>query len=94
MDTSIATGSSADSDTAPLPITAWTSGCPGMAKGGSGDALTGMTGALIAQKLAPEVAAYVGSQLHGLAGEAAEEEFGERGMLATDLVEMISEVLI
>ena len=70
------------------------SGCAGMAKGGSGDALTGMTGALIAQKLTPEVAAYVGSQLHGLAGEAAEEEFGERGMLATDLIEMITEVLI
>lgn len=70
------------------------SGCPGMAKGGSGDALTGMIGALIAQKLTPEVAAFVGSQLHGLAGEAAEDEFGERGMLATDLIEMITEVLI
>lgn len=69
-------------------------GCPGMAKGGSGDALTGMLGALIAQKLPPEVAAYVGSQLHGLAGEAAEDEFGERGMLPTDLIEMITEVLI
>ena len=70
------------------------SGCAGMAKGGSGDALTGMIGALIAQKLTPDVAAYVGSELHGLAGEAAEEEFGERGMLATDLIEMITEVLI
>ena len=65
-----------------------------MAKGGSGDALTGIIGALIAQKLAPDVAAYVGSHLHGLAGEAAEEEFGERGMLPTDLIEMITEVLI
>ena len=70
------------------------SGCPGMAKGGSGDALAGMLGAIMAQKVPPEFAAYVASHLHGLAGEAAQEEFGERGMLATDLVEMISEVLI
>jgi hydroxyethylthiazole kinase-like uncharacterized protein yjeF len=70
------------------------SGCPGMAKGGSGDALTGIAGALIAQGLAPGVAAYFASQLHGLAGEVAQEEFGERGMLATDLIEMLSEVML
>lgn len=70
------------------------SGCPGMAKGGSGDALTGMIGALMAQKLPPELAAYVGAELHGLAGEAAQEEFGERGMLPTDLIEMITEVML
>ncbi len=70
------------------------SGCPGMAKGGSGDALTGIAGALIAQGLAPGVAAYFASVLHGLAGEAAQEEFGERGMLTTDLIEMISEVVL
>ena len=69
------------------------SGCPGMAKGGSGDVLTGMIGALMAQKLPPELAAYVGSELHGLAGEAAQEEFGERGMLPTDMIEMITEVV-
>lgn len=70
------------------------SGCPGMAKGGSGDALAGMLGAIMAQGVPPEIAAYVASELHGLAGEAAQEEFGEYGMLATDLVEMISEVFI
>ena len=66
----------------------------GMAKGGSGDALTGVAGALIAQGLEPGVAAYFASELHGLAGEAAQEEFGERGMLATDLIEMLSEVML
>jgi NAD(P)H-hydrate epimerase len=70
------------------------SGCPGMAKGGSGDALTGIAGALLAQGLAPGVAAYFASELHGLAGEAAQEEFGERGMLTTDLIEMIAEVVL
>lgn len=69
------------------------SGCPGMAKGGSGDVLTGLIGALMAQKLPPELAAYVGPELHGLAGEAAQEEFGERGMLPTDMIEMITEVV-
>lgn len=70
------------------------SGCAGMAKGGSGDALTGILAAILAQGEPPEVAAYVGSELHGLAGEAAQEEFGERSMLATDLIEMLTEVML
>ena len=70
------------------------SGCAGMAKGGSGDALTGILGGLLAQNLPAEIAAFVGPEIHGLAGEVAQEEFGERGMLTTDLIEMISEVLI
>lgn len=70
------------------------SGCAGMAKGGSGDVLTGILGGLLAQKLPVEIAAFVGPEIHGLAGEIAQGEFGERGMLATDLVEMIPEVLI
>lgn len=68
------------------------SGSAGMAKGGSGDALTGMTAALLAMGMTPERAACCACELHGFAGEAAAEEFGEYGMLATDLVEMISEV--
>ncbi len=65
------------------------SGCPGMAKGGSGDALTGITGALLAQGLAPTRALWAASQLHGLAGEEAQARNGERSMLATDLVACI-----
>ena len=34
------------------------------------------------------------SNLCEMAGEAAQEEFGERGMLATDLVEMITEAVL
>lgn len=70
------------------------SGCAGMAKGGSGDALTGMLAAILAQGVPPETAAYAACELHGLAGEAAQEEFGERGMLATDLAELITEVML
>lgn len=66
-------------------------GTPAMAKGGSGDALTGVTAALLAGRAA---GAYgmndlelmqTACALHGLAGEAAEADFGERGVLATDL---------
>lgn len=66
-------------------------GTPGMAKGGSGDALTGIIAALLAGRAA---GAYhmtdlqliqSACALHGLAGEKAAQQFGERGMLATDL---------
>ena len=71
------------------------SGCAGMAKGGSGDALTGLTGALIAQYAASGTAmtgaalarcAAVASEIHGRAGELAQARMGARGMCATDLV--------
>lgn len=69
------------------------SGCAGMAKGGSGDALTGIAGALLASGICPEEAAYMASEIHGLAGEKAQARFGSRGMLPTDLIECIPEVV-
>lgn len=73
-------------------------GTPAMAKGGSGDALTGILTALLAGRAA---GAYrmndlelmqCGCALHGLAGEMAASQFGERGMLATDLCACIGRV--
>jgi hydroxyethylthiazole kinase-like uncharacterized protein yjeF len=61
-------------------------GNPGMARGGMGDALTGIIGALLAQKLALADAARAGVFLHGLAGDLACEEHGESAMLTTDLI--------
>lgn len=62
-------------------------GTPGMATAGSGDILTGMVSALLAQfpqrPVVQTVAAAV--YLHGLAGEAAAGSLGEHGMLATDI---------
>ncbi len=69
------------------------SGCTGMAKGGSGDALTGIVGALLAQGLDCETALWAASQLHGRAGEKAQEKYGTASMLASDLVSCIGEVL-
>ena len=61
-------------------------GNPGMAKGGMGDALTGIIGALLAQGLKPFDAARAGVYVHGLAGDLAAERTGERGLLASDLI--------
>ena len=69
------------------------SGCGGMATGGSGDVLAGMVGGLLAQGVAPETAAWAGSQLHGLAGEAAARRFTETAMTAADLIDCWPEAL-
>ena len=61
-------------------------GNPGMAKGGMGDALTGIIGALLAQGLPPIEAAKAGVFLHGRAGDLAAQRIGETTMLATDLI--------
>ena len=67
-------------------------------KGGSGDALMGIMAALLAGRAA---GAYrlnhlqlmqAACALHGLAGEKAEKQFGERGMLATDLCTLLGTV--
>jgi NAD(P)H-hydrate epimerase len=63
-----------------------TTGNPGLAKGGSGDALTGVITALLAQGLAPADAAVAGVYVHGLAGDVAVRKLHERSMLASDLV--------
>ena len=60
-------------------------GNPGMASGGMGDVLTGVIAGLRAQGLDAFDAACAGALLHAAAGDAAAQEGGERGMLASDL---------
>jgi NAD(P)H-hydrate epimerase len=67
------------------PIAVCDRGNPGMATGGTGDVLAGAIGALLAQGLEPFAAARLGVYLHGAAGEAARERFGDAGVLASDL---------
>jgi len=69
------------------PLWINSTGNPGMAKGGMGDALTGIIGAFLAQGMAPFDAARAGVFMHGLAGDLAREKLGERAMLTTDLIE-------
>jgi len=66
-------------------------GNPGMAKGGSGDALTGIILSLQAQKYSPENASILGVYLHGLAGDIALKKQSVQSLLATDLVENLGE---
>jgi hydroxyethylthiazole kinase-like uncharacterized protein yjeF len=74
--------------------TAWvnTTGNPGMATGGTGDILTGMTAGLMAQNPVRIVEAVICAvHLHGLAGDVARETMGEQCMTATDLLQALPE---
>ena len=61
-------------------------GNPGMGTGGTGDVLTGILAAMLAQKYSPEEAAVAGVFLHGLAGDLAQAECGMESLIASDLV--------
>ncbi len=67
-------------------------GNPGMASGGSGDALTGIVAAMLAQGLEMEMAARVAVLAHARAGDVAAQG-GERGMLPSDLIEALRGVV-
>ena len=60
-------------------------GNPGLARGGSGDVLAGMTSALLACKLPAFEAAVCAVYLHGAAADCAAAKHGEAGMLPHDL---------
>ena len=64
-------------------------GNPGMATGGSGDVLTGVLLALLAQGYAPGTAAQLGVFVHGLAGDMAAKERGVISLTAGDIVEAL-----
>ena len=66
-----------------------TTGNSGMAKGGSGDVLSGVILALLGRGMDPFLAAAAGVYLHGLAGDLCAARLGEWGMLPTDLVETL-----
>lgn len=68
-------------------------GNPGMATGGSGDVLTGLIAALIAQGMTPFDAAQLGVHIHGKAGDLAAEAKGQVGMIASDLIEFLPQAL-
>jgi len=64
-------------------------GNPGMATGGSGDVLTGLIAALMAQGLEPFEAACLGARLHGRAGDLAAEQLTQTCLIATDLLDYL-----
>jgi ADP-dependent NAD(P)H-hydrate dehydratase / NAD(P)H-hydrate epimerase len=64
-------------------------GNPGMATAGSGDVLAGIVLSLLAQGLQPEEAAKLGVFAHGIAGDYAATEKGERALVASDIIDNI-----
>jgi NAD(P)H-hydrate epimerase len=69
-------------------------GNPGMATGGTGDVLTGMVAAWLAQLLDAEAACKLAVYLHGMAGDLAEADEGEVSMTSTDLAGHISDAIL
>ena len=68
-------------------------GNPGMAVGGSGDVLAGMTVSLLGQGIKPLEAAAAAVWLHGAAGDRCAEKLGQYAMLPTDLLEALPRLM-
>ncbi|MEC4749321.1 NAD(P)H-hydrate dehydratase [Methylomicrobium sp. Wu6] len=68
-------------------------GNPGMASGGMGDVLSGVIAGLLAQGLDLHDAAEQGVFLHGRAADLAAAKDGERGLLATDLLPFLRQLV-
>ncbi len=69
-----------------------TTGCAGMAKGGSGDVLAGCIGAMLAQGMEPFYAACFAAHVCGQAGQLAQRQWGMTSMLPTDTIVQIPRV--
>jgi NAD(P)H-hydrate epimerase len=64
-----------------------------LSKAGTGDVLSGICGALLAQEMEPFDAACTAVCLHGLAGEIAGERLGLRAVLAREVIDAIPEAM-
>lgn len=64
-----------------------TTGNAGLAKGGSGDALTGVITALLAQGYTPFTAACIGVYMHGLAADLSLKQQSMESVLITDIID-------
>jgi len=64
-------------------------GCDGLAKGGSGDVLTGIIGGLLAQGAEPFDAARAGAWLHGRAAQLCAQRHSRRGMVPSQLADWL-----
>ncbi|MFL9833086.1 NAD(P)H-hydrate dehydratase [Chryseobacterium terrae] len=69
-------------------------GNSGLAKGGSGDILTGIITSLLAQKYSEEEAAVLGVWLHGKAADFAAEKFSKEAMQPTDVINELGNVFL
>jgi NAD(P)H-hydrate epimerase len=68
-------------------------GPPGLATAGSGDVLTGAVAAMLAKGADAHLAACIAAEAHGLAGRRAVERHGPSGIIATDVIDALPEVV-
>jgi len=68
-------------------------GNPGMATAGMGDVLSGILGAMLAQSMQYTDAAKYGVCVHGHAADIIASEYGERGMLASDIFDQVRRLI-
>ncbi len=73
----------------PSRVTMNITGNPGMAKAGSGDVLTGIIGALLAQGFTAWDSARFGTFLHGFSGDRAVKKIGEVSLTAEDILDFL-----
>jgi hydroxyethylthiazole kinase-like uncharacterized protein yjeF len=76
-----------------IRLTFNTTGTPAMAKGGSGDVLSGIIAALLARGLHAYDAARLGSYILGRCGEISASALGENSILASDMIDKIGKVI-
>lgn len=69
-------------------------GNPGMATAGSGDALTGVILGLLTRGFSPERAALTGVYVHGLSGDLAAAKKSETALLAGDIIEFLGKAFL
>ena len=70
-----------------------TSGVPALAKGGTGDVLTGIIAGLICIGMDINLAASIAPYIHGLAGKVASQRYGMHGILSRDVASAIPSVM-
>lgn len=69
-------------------------GSSALAKGGTGDLLTGLITGLIASHVKPEIAAVIGVYIHGMAGDICQNTLGEYSVTASDVAKAIGKAFL
>lgn len=70
-----------------------TTGNPAMAMGGTGDMLSGIIGALVAQGINSFDSAIAGVYIHGLCGDKAVEQLSHRGIIVDDMMDQLGALM-
>ena len=70
-----------------------TTGNPGLSTAGSGDVLSGIISAFLAQGYSPLESSVISVFIHGYAGDRVSKKISERGMIASDLLNEIALIL-